>query len=134
MGILQRDMISSTPKGVAGSRADPGSPEQYRPIFRMWKPSTSFAGSTACITVFSSIWPGKGSWTRILSTSGSWLSWSIIASSLDWDRSAPSSMVVALSLHFSAALDLLETYALEAASLPTKMASRCGGLCVLAHV
>ena len=48
-----------------------GAPIASRPAFSGWKPSTSFRGSTRSITARSSIWAGRGSWTRIPWTSGS---------------------------------------------------------------
>ena len=57
------------PSGVAGTSA--GRPRYSWPAFAGWKPSTSFAGSTASMTRLSSRCAGSGSWTRIPSTASS---------------------------------------------------------------
>ena len=43
------------------------------PTLTIWNPSTSFSGTTTLQIFLSSMWGGKGSWTKIPSTSGSWL-------------------------------------------------------------
>ena len=51
------------PSGVHGT--SPGSPTASRPALTTWKPSTSLSGSMAPSTAEASIWPGRGSCTRI---------------------------------------------------------------------
>ena len=66
---------SMTPAGVQETK--PGNPAHNAPTFWGWKPSTSFFGSIAKMTLFSSIWWGNGNWTRMPWTLSSWFNVSI---------------------------------------------------------
>ena len=55
------------PWGVAEMKV--GSPWTILPTLTGWKPSTSLEGWMALITFSSEMWRGRGSWTRMPSTS-----------------------------------------------------------------
>ena len=93
---------------------------------RGWKPSTSLDLSIASMTFASEICSGRGSWTRMPSTSGSAFSVAIRASSSASVMSAGFLIVVFFIPTTSEALALPFTYDTLAGSSPTKTTTRCG--------
>lgn len=69
VGMFALFISSTTPRAVQGTKVF-----MFRhslPMLVMWKPSTSFSGSTALQTLRSSMCGGRGSCTRMPSTAGS---------------------------------------------------------------
>ena len=74
------------PVGVQGRR--PGCPSSKRPALVSVRPSTSLSGSISAMTRSESMWPGRGSCTRMPSTSGSAFSARTVSTTVSSDVSA----------------------------------------------
>ena len=80
--------IFMQPYGVQGLKPDSpsGRPTSSAPALASWNPSTSFAGSIALVTSWSSMCGGKGSCTRMPWMDGSAFHASMRASRSAWVR------------------------------------------------
>ena len=112
------------PAGVQGRNR--GSPSIRRPTFSGWKASTSFSGRMASSTARLSSPSGRGSCTRIPSTSSRRFMSSTSASSSCWVASAGRWWFRHRTPHWAQSFSLLRTYTALAGSSPTRITARPG--------